>query len=332
MERMRENVSKAKSCKMIMVTEVKVPGKPGQPPISMSMSGDVYWLAPTSIRMELNPGEHSKLDQVEIFPAGKEGLAIDRAKKTYRRVPARRGHMSPLMYFEGLGKFSGQADRELGSKTIDGRKVQGFLIDTKKIDPDAYSAKLELWLDAETSLPAEMRIEMNNANPPMSLLIKDFKWNSELDPKLFDTTPPEGYADATPKPPSPSEQVERIAGALKLYAELSGGHYPRGKMVYGDVTKDEMLKLAGIGNPPTEDNLRSKNYEKILNATLGLATLAVILRDNADAAYYGRTVGPNDKDKVLLRWKLDDGQYHVVYGDLRGETITGERLKTLESK
>jgi hypothetical protein len=48
-------------------------------------------------------------------------------------------------------------------------------------------------------------------------------------------------------------------------------------------------------------------------------------------AYYGKTVGPQDKDKVLLRWKLDDGRYEVIFGDLRAEAVTAERLRALEA-
>ena len=33
------------------------------------------------------------------------------------------------------------------------------------------------------------------------------------------------------------------------------------------------------------------------------------------------TVKPGDSDAVLMRWKLDDKQMRVVYGDLRTETV-----------
>jgi hypothetical protein len=59
---------------------------------------------------------------------------------------------------------------------------------------------------------------------------------------------------------------------------------------------------------------------------MGFAHINSILRDNADAAYYGKSVGPNDKDKVVLRWKLDDGKYQVVFSDLYAEIVTAERL------
>ena len=57
-----------------------------------------------------------------------------------------------------------------------------------------------------------------------------------------------------------------------------------------------------------------------------------VLRAKPDAAYYGKTVGPNDKDKVLLRWKLNDTQYRVIFGDLRIEDVTAASLTELEAQ
>ena len=68
-----------------------------------------------------------------------------------------------------------------------------------------------------------------------------------------------------------------------------------------------------------------------LEATRGLGTINVTLRDNPDAAYHGLQVDPEDKNKVLLRWQLEDGRFQVIYGDLRSESVTAEQLKTLES-
>ena len=64
----------------------------------------------------------------------------------------------------------------------------------------------------------------------------------------------------------------------------------------------------------------------------GYLQLWAIIEAHRDFTYYGNTVGPKDKDKVLLRWKLDDGQYEVIFGDLRAETATAERLRALEGK
>ena len=49
--------------------------------------------------------------------------------------------------------------------------------------------------------------------------------------------------------------------------------------------------------------------------------------ENKEPVYYGETVKLGDSNKVLLRWKLDDGQYQVIYGDLHAETVTKEKMK-----
>jgi hypothetical protein len=53
--------------------------------------------------------------------------------------------------------------------------------------------------------------------------------------------------------------------------------------------------------------------------------------DNKDPAYYGKTVTPKDADKVLMRWKVSDSEYRVIYGDLHAETVTPEKLAELEA-
>ena len=51
-----------------------------------------------------------------------------------------------------------------------------------------------------------------------------------------------------------------------------------------------------------------------------------------EAIYYGPSVAAADANKVLLRWKLDDGQYRVIFGDLRIDDISAVRLAELEAK
>ena len=57
-----------------------------------------------------------------------------------------------------------------------------------------------------------------------------------------------------------------------------------------------------------------------------------LVQDKKEPVYYGESVGPGDSDKVLLRWKLEGDLYSVVYGDLRTEDVTAERLAELEQQ
>lgn len=130
-----------------------------------------------------------------ILPAGKPGVVIDRKRKSYIRQPARLGYFSPLMALDKLSTFSGHADRDLGTRQIEGKQARGFEIEARKIDPDSYSGSMEIWLDAATNLPLLLRYELKGASAPGTIRMTDFHWNVDLDPKLFDPTPPEGFAE-----------------------------------------------------------------------------------------------------------------------------------------
>lgn len=319
MEQVAARIREAKSFSFEISSEIEGKSRAG---------GKFYWQTPGTVRLEDTAlPEGNPL--VMIFPYRKPGIEIDQNHKTYMRVPAREGYTSPLMAVWKLGGFSGEAGKELEPRKIDERSTRGFQIAAKKIDAD-LDGTLDIWVDAETNLPALVEYQMER--PKAKMTMHDFQWNEPLDDKLFDTKPPEGYADKTPKPPSVDEIAEHIREALTFYAEVMGGHYPRVKMVYGDVTMNELNEKLGLKHPLTEEQIKSDAYVKSLKATHGFAWINTILRDNADAAYHGKTVGPNDTDKVLLRWKLDDGGYHVIYGDLHGESVAAERLKEIESR
>jgi hypothetical protein len=51
-----------------------------------------------------------------------------------------------------------------------------------------------------------------------------------------------------------------------------------------------------------------------------------------DIVYYGDSIDPQDSNAVLIQWKLSDGQYKVVFGDLREETVGAEELIKLQAR
>ncbi len=334
MGQVAETIRQARSYEYTMTTEMSLAGQPGKAPVKAEMKGRFCWVAPGSYRIDTQVGNAmAGQDSLLILPAGKPGVEIDRKARKFVRQPARLGQISPLMMVEKLSMFSGQADRLLGTKEIDGKTAKGFEIQARKIDPDVYSGPVEIWIDARSSLPVLIRYEMQTSGVPATIRMTDFHWNVDLDPKLFDPTPPEGYAETVP-PASPLiDQVGKITKGLKLYAKYSGGHYPRVKILYGDVTRDEFVKLSGAPYPPRKkEEFADPRCQEVDDATRGFATINQILRNNADAAYHGKTVEPDDRDKVLFRWKLDDGSYEVVYGDLRSEALTPGRLRVLEDR
>jgi hypothetical protein len=286
----------------------------------------VYWLAPETYRSET---KGTGADMLTVAVAGKPGIMLNHAGKYFVRTPPVRKYTSPLAMFKDLGKLSGKADRDLGSRDIGGIRAEGFEIAARKIDPDALPGPIQIWVDPKSHLPVLIRYEKNRVDSPGEIRMEDFRWNVVLDSKLFEPPePPAGYTDLTRNAPSPAE----IATAFRTYAGLSGGRYPQAGIINAEVVYDEMLKAIGIKGPITGEQRRGEHYQSVFEALGTFSRVTDILANNPDAAYYGNTVGPNDKDKVLLRWKLDDGKYQVLFGDLRAASVTPEELQALERK
>jgi outer membrane lipoprotein-sorting protein len=332
MERMAENIRKAKSYKALLVSELKFDSGPDNPVVNARHRhvGTVYWLAPRTMRIEMwNPTPGNSF--VMICPTGKPGITIHYDRGEYTLQPVREGPLPPLAAtIEHLGSFVGQADRELGSKEINGQKVWGYQIDKRKIEPDRYPGVVEFWLDSDF-WPISVRVEERSPGM-LSSQTSEFQWNIDLDPKLFDTTPPKGLKERAQKPPTPEEQVRQIAKALRIYADMCSGHYPQHKRFYADVVRDEVYRMIGIEGSPTPQQRGSEKYKLVEGAMLGFACISMLQDQNPDFAYHGKTVEPEDKNKVLLRWKLDDGRYEIIFGNLHAESVTAERLRTLEGR
>ena len=87
---------------------------------------------------------------------------------------------------------------------------------------------------------------------------------------------------------------------------------------------------------PTRDRKRNEKYTKVADVTMpivGLVSFYKTLVDGKkDATYYGEFVTPKDADLVLMRWKVSDNEYRVIFGDRQAETVTAEVLKELEKE
>jgi hypothetical protein len=217
----------------------------------------------------------------------------------------------------------------LGTKEINGKQADGFEIDMKKMNHDARGSVAEIWLDRGTSLPLFVRYRYKDLDNSTTCEVSDIQWNIDLDPKLFDPTPPQGYTDDTPKPPPLADQVRDIVAAMKIYADASGGCYPATDVDMIDTTED-LCRLLGVKEWP--GGKKEGNAGLAAKAMPGFEQMGHIRAYNPDSAYYGKIVNSTDKDKVLLRWQLDDDRYEVIFGDLRAETVTAERLRALEAK
>jgi hypothetical protein len=55
-----------------------------------------------------------------------------------------------------------------------------------------------------------------------------------------------------------------------------------------------------------------------------------LLRQGKDVAYYGDAVTAEDANAVLMRWRISEDQYRVIFGNLTTKDISATRLAELE--
>ena len=242
----------------------------------------------------------------------------------------------------------------MGRATIDGIEVEGF----RTTDPNWASGSrknkvevdVKMWVDTKTRLP--VRYDFTNAWFDQMgdkiinrhhVVMHDFQWDVPVDAADFEPVIPDDYTGRVVKYPAHITEETNIQG-LKLLVELLG-KYPENindvaETVLPSAEKSETpaaMRLKEEIKGLTDDEINNKLVD-FLMPIRGLARFYDYLQSDKtttptvkDPAYYGKIVTPKDADKVLMRWKVSDSEYRVIYGDLRVETITAEKLAELEA-
>jgi hypothetical protein len=79
-------------------------------------------------------------------------------------------------------------------RELDGRKVIGFY---REVASGVYLWENTYWVDVETMLPVRVEKKARSKNAmwaAMEWVWSDFVFDEELNPSLFSTEPPKGYA------------------------------------------------------------------------------------------------------------------------------------------
>jgi hypothetical protein len=219
--------------------------------------------------------------------------------------------------------------KHLGRDNINGIDVEGIECTGPAVMGGMFEdATARLWVEIGTDFPVRIEIEgiVSGGQMEMSMVIDDFQWNVELDPALF---VPDIPADYTSRDMSLSEANEGTAiNALSLFAELTDGRYP-GNLAFLTLMKEiteELTKKYGMKIIEKQDEYTNE-LMNILQVGTFYAQLAGMEKE---VVYYGDTVTADNPEAVLLRWKVSDGVYRVVFGDLSAGNFSAEELAELE--
>ena len=64
----------------------------------------------------------------------------------------------------------------------------------------------------------------------------------------------------------------------------------------------------------------------------GRSKYEYLVHQGKDVVYYGDSIDPEDGDAVLVQWRLSDGRYRVILGDLRVRTVSAGELIKLQAR
>ena len=300
---------------------------------------------------QMLPHHYAEGTEWYVLPKSSSIVLVNHKEKTYNRTKFADGFELPFYkqeYCEPrtiIKKILSCEHNSLGQSIIDGITVEGFRTtdlaygggffgEADSRQGELEKADVKLWVDVDTFLP--IRVETDIVTKKKRYRIRevsyDFRWNIVINPNDFEPRKPSDYHSDTPEDVViRGESEENTTKALRLFADAVG-HYPASLEL-----KPFMSELkASISIDPNayegysgEDKTR-KSLNEWLLMTNPASFYKPLVDENKDPAYYGETVGPDDVDKVLLRWKLDDGRYRVIFGGLSVKTVTAEEMAGLE--
>jgi outer membrane lipoprotein-sorting protein len=286
-------------------------------------------------------GEWSQYVERYFLPQKKTWIFIYPTEKIYicqeledAEVEEMQDNINAGNYLKGILQDKYES---LGKSTMDGVEVAGFRI----IDPNWFynlgknqQVEHKIWVDVKTLLPVRYDILASAEVDKMvdrlthHIVMHDFQWDVPVDAAEFEPPISDGYTVKVIKLP-PNNEETAIQG-LKLWVELLD-KYPE---KINDVTLQLALKSKTAAALRLQQDIKgltqAETIIKLADFQMPLRGLARFYILQKELAYYGKTITPKDKDKVLMRWKLSDNEYRVIYGDLHAETVSPEKLTELE--
>jgi len=277
--------------------------------------------------------QHGQLELVEyVDPAEQTMYLVSHADEAYgviglSGVGAER-HRIMSSAQELVSFFRSHEYKEIGVRKIDGIMASGIEVKDPEFWLGEYEeGTLRIWVDVQTTWP--VRIEGEFTADDGAVRVKevrsDFQWNPHLPATVFEPDIPEHY-DLRLDFGAASPDEEGTVASLRYYARLTRGSYPS-TLAFSTALSEARKDIDRLKQNGESDNDDLVDIFQLRNAAEFNAEL---VKAGNDVVYHGDRVTARDFDRVLLRWQLADGDYRVVYGDLRAETVSAERLLELE--
>jgi hypothetical protein len=297
-------------------------------------------------RVDPNSGE-SRNDEIYLLPQENTLLIVLHHEKNIYRIKwedaeedyYKEKYNSPHAIIKEILNCS---HISLGQSVIDEKTAEGF----QTTDP-AYKGgffgrsdmivggfekvDVKIWVDVETFLPIRFEEDIITKGGMHTHEVSyDFHWNVVVNSDDFKPNITEDYNSPKGDWNIPASNEENAIKGLRLFANYAGS-YPDN--LDSDALKKEAAKYleeSHVSNEELTEEEKTQQNSELFLMLMPVAFYDDLVTENKDPAYYGKTVTPKDADKVLMRWKQEDGLYRVIFGDLRAKTVTAEELDELE--
>jgi hypothetical protein len=170
----------------------------------------------------------------------------------------------------------------------------------------------------KTHFPVRMEIDgVSGGGKIQSHVVMDqFVWDAPLDAGEFEPNIPTAAHPAIEMKMADIDEKNLIEGLL-FFAKQSGGRYPSSLApMTVDAEFRQICKDKGDNQPFT-----AQEMEKLSFLTVVGQFYQGLVEKNCAMEYHGDTVTAGDADRELLRWKISDDEFRVIYGDLHTDTV-----------
>lgn len=299
---------------------------------------------PNSVQSQPRRYRHAVGDESYLLPQRKSLVFINHKEKEYDRYVY---DGQKLEYYKEeyneprtiIKQILSCEHTSIGQSIFDGITAEGFqttdiayqggFFGQAELEGEHEKVDVKLWVDVNTFLPVRLEEDIvTKKGLRMYEISYDFRWNVIVNPDDFEPNIPEDYRAPAGDIVIPNFDGENVIQGLKLFAGAVG-KYPANLETAGREYRLQSGFDPKSYKDMSDEERTRKTSEVILMAVPGLLYKSLV-EESKEPAYYGDTVGPDDADKVLLRWKQDDGQYRVIFGDLNVKTVTAKELAELE--
>ena len=263
-----------------------------------------------------------------VMPGLKQYIQVDLDETRLQNEQTQNNH--PRAMIEGILSCNYIS---LGRSIIDGVQVEGFeTTDPKYMAGMMGQVDVKIWVDVKTQLPVRSEMDTQVGQTHLHYIGDHFQWDVSVGPHELDPVIPADYTSMSGGPVKMPPMTEETAiQGLKLFAEMSDRYPEALDMISAELAKLSPKQLVrGLKGTSGDESISKKFTDKMTPIFMAATFYGTLVRGNKDPAYYGKTVTPQDADKVLMRWKVSDTEYRVIFGNLNAQTVKADVLAELE--